>query len=156
MAASINLKQFPQPVKQDCPECHGQITIYDPLGSEMVVCPKCHAYLHFTGSKYVVKNHVRSIQYDPVLPLGTEGIFKNIAYKVIAYLEKKEVGTEYEWREYMLYSFVEGYAFLAEYNGNWILVAGKKHYPILDSLVDNGDDDISVDGQGYMLYNKYA
>jgi ribosomal protein L37AE/L43A len=156
MAATVNLKQFPQPQKQECPQCQKQITIYDPIGSEIIVCTGCHAYLHFTGSKYVVKDHVRAIQYNPVLPLGTEGVFRNIAYKVIGYLEKKEVGTEYEWREYMLYSFVEGYAFLAEYNGNWILVAGKKHYPILDSVVDNGDDDISVDGQDYRLYNKYT
>ena len=156
MAATTNLKQFPHPIQQECPQCHTHITIYDPVGSEMVVCTGCHAYLHYTGSKYVVKNHVQAIQYDPVLPLGTEGILKNIAYKVIGYMEKREVETGYEWREYMLYSFVEGYAFLAEYNGNWLLVAGKKHYPILDSLIDYGDDDISVDGQSYMLYNKYA
>ena len=57
MAATINLKQFPKPLHQDCPQCLKQITLYDPIGSEIIVCPGCRAYLHYTGSKYVVKDH---------------------------------------------------------------------------------------------------
>ncbi|MBV8391121.1 MAG: DUF4178 domain-containing protein [Mucilaginibacter sp.] len=158
MAASVHLKNFPFEEQAQCPQCLKNFTLYDAQGCEVVVCQNCMSYLHFnhTSLKYQVKEKLKPLQYTPVLPLGSKGTLKDFPYKVIAYMEKKEVDTGYEWREYMLYNYEKGYAFLAEYNGNWSLIAGKDHYPILDKIEDDDDDGVSLDGISYSLYNKYT
>jgi len=156
MAATVNLRTFPDPKQFDCPHCHHPITIFDPDGSEYVVCPSCQSYCRFIASGHLqVQQPVSPIAETPLLPLGKEGILKGNTYKVIAYMEKKESGTNYEWKEYMLYSYTKGYAFLAEYGGQWSFIAGTQHYPELANAVFD-DGAASLDGVEYQQYNLYS
>lgn len=158
MAATVNLRTFPFSQQFDCPHCHHPVTVYDPSGTEFVVCINCHSYCRFIATGHLqVQQPVSPIKFTPVLALGAEGVLKDIPYKVIGYMEKKETGTEYEyeWREYMLYSYQKGYAFLAEYDGHWSLIAGKQHYPEVDTATEDGYV-ANMDGVDYALYNKYS
>jgi len=65
------------------------------------------------------------------------------------------VGNDYSWREYMLYNYSKGYAFLAEYDGHWSLIAGEAWYPELAEVKDFSNTAESA-GVEYLLFNKYA
>jgi hypothetical protein len=158
MAATINLSSFPFSHQLNCPHCQTQLTLYDPSGSEYVVCPNCRSYCKvINGGSPHVQGDVPAVESDPLLPLGTEGTLKGLSYKVIGYLEKKEAGTsyEYKWKEYMLYNFKIGYAFLAEYEGCWNFIAGKQLYPQL-ATAKEASGTATMDGGDYALFNRYT
>jgi hypothetical protein len=156
MAATVNLSSFPFSADINCAHCYKPFTVYDPDGSEYYVCPHCNYYLHKSG-----KGNIMSMEQaprpanDPLIPLGATGTINDIPYKMIAYMEKEEVGQSYAWREYMLYNYTKGYAFLAEYDGHWSLIAGEAYYPELASVEDSGSTAVSG-GVEYLLFNKYT
>jgi hypothetical protein len=155
--ATVNLKSFPSPEEAACPKCKHEIRLYDPAGSEFCVCPNCHSFLRFIADDFAKnEKQVPPIKQQPVILLGSEGVLKNVSYKVIAYSEKKEYSNPFAWREYLLYNYEKGYANLAEYDGHWSLVAGKNFYPELDGLGKNNWDFIEYDGIAYSIYNKYT
>ncbi len=155
MAATVNLRAFPFSEQLDCPHCHKPITLYDSTGSEYVVCPSCNYYFKFANGILHQQEHIAPIKYQPALEIGKQGILKGTPYKVLAYLEKKEQATHYEWREYMLYNYTKGYAFLAEFDGHWNYIAGIQHFPQVDNARVLGST-ASMDGVDYLEYNRYT
>lgn len=156
MAATVNLAAFPFSADVNCAHCYKPFTVYDPEGSEYYVCPHCNYYLHKStrGNIYTLEK-VRAPANDPLIPIGATGTINNIPYRMIAYMEKEEVGQSFAWREYMLYNYTKGYAFLAEYDGHWSLIAGVAYYPELANVEDSGTTAVS-DGVEYLLFNKYT
>src|ERR1700712_2049501 len=159
MAATINLRAFPYSQPVNCPHCHKPVTLYDPDGSEYFVCPECHSYNHIkhTAGKLEVQTlqPVSSIADEPNIPIGAAGTLRDIPYRGIGYMEKKESGTDYEWREYMLYNYTKGYAFLAEYDGHWSYIAGIAHFPQLADALQY-EYTATMDGAEYAMYNRYT
>lgn len=157
MAATIKLSSFPFSEEITCPHCFKKVTVYDPSGSEYYVCNGCHFYLHksATNSNIMTMQQVPKPKSDPLIPIGATGTLMQLPYKMIAYMEKQEVGTEYTWREYMLYNYSKGYAFLAEYDGHWTLIAGIDHYPELAQATVTSDD-ATCNGVEYLVFNKYV
>jgi ribosomal protein S27E len=157
MAATLNPKAFPFSSEITCPGCQHSITLYDQIGCEAVVCPQCRSYLLFNdaGRPYV-EQKIHVLKFKPVMPLGTTGTLKGVEYKLIAYLEKKEGATRYEWREYMLYNYAKGYAFLSEYDGHWSLIAGANFYPDLASVNCIYGNEAEYEGNTYLKYNAYS
>lgn len=156
MAATVNLRTFPITKQLNCPHCQHDVTIYDQYGSEYAVCGSCNSYCRIIAMERLEVQHpVAAIKWIPVLSLGTEGTLMGNAYKVIAYMEKKEAGTDYQWSEYMLYSYAKGYAFLAEYNGHWSFIAGKQQYPELNTATYHTGA-AELNGVEYKQYNRYT
>lgn len=83
-------------------------------------------------------------------------MFDGYSFKVIGYVEKKEKGSYYAWREYILYNYEKGYATFAEYDGHWTFVAGQEFYPNLSTLVDRSWEFIDYEDNEYNLFNKYT
>jgi hypothetical protein len=155
--ATENLKKFPDPQKLYCPHCTKPVMIYDPEGSEYLVCTECWSYLRWHPEKQGIQTlePLKQIKYEHILDPGSVGNLKGRDYKVLAYLEKKEAGNEYEWREYMLWSYEKGYAFLAEYNGHWSFVAGIQHFPDLKDVRLEGGTAWLGDNE-YHEFNRYT
>jgi hypothetical protein len=157
MAASLNPKAFPLTGQITCPHCGNDIILHDAKGCEAVVCAQCRSYLLFNDQvKPFVKEQIRTLKFKPVLPIGTAGTLKDVEYKVIAYMEKKEGSTRYEWREYMLYNYAKGYAFLSEYDGHWSLIAGANFYPNLAKVNSIYGNEAEYEGNTYLKYNAYT
>ncbi|OOQ57551.1 DUF4178 domain-containing protein [Mucilaginibacter pedocola] len=155
--ATTNLKAFPYSEDFNCPKCHTPITLYDPEGSEFCVCTSCTSFLRFIASETaVVQKQAPRPTEKPVLKLGSVGLFRGYQFKVIAFVEKKEQGNPYAWREYILYNYEKGYANFAEYDGHWNFVAGKDFFPELDELKDKGWNFINYQENEYTLFNKYT
>jgi len=156
MPATIGLKAFPYSQNLDCPSCHKSITVYDTAGSDYVVCDVCNAYHKLIGTTLLQKQHtVPPIANKPLIAIGSQGTLRDTPYKVLGYMEKKEADTEYQWREYMLYSYTKGYAFLAEYDGHWSFIAGKDHFPEVANAKDDGLA-VEIDDTDYAMYNQYS
>ncbi|MGN6637932.1 MAG: DUF4178 domain-containing protein [Mucilaginibacter sp.] len=155
--ATENLKRFPQSQQATCPHCAKPVTLYDPDGSEYVICTECWSYLRWYADKKILETQqtLPAIQYEHILDPGTIGIINGTEYKVLAYMEKKEAGTDYEWLEYMLWSYEKGYAFLAVYNGHWSFIAGIEHFPELKDVILDGSSAYLGDNE-YKEYNRYT
>ena len=155
--ATTNLKSFPYAEDVACPKCKQQITLYDPEGSEYCVCTSCRSFIHFTkNDTALIQKQADPIDQQPVLKLGSVGMFKGYQFKVIGYVEKKEQGAPYAWREYILYNYEKGYANFAEYDGHWTFVAGKEFYPALGELKNRGWTFINYEENEYTLFSKYT
>ncbi|MCR8560365.1 DUF4178 domain-containing protein [Mucilaginibacter sp. BJC16-A38] len=154
--ATVNLRTFPEPQELHCPHCAKPVTLFDPEGCAYVVCSSCWSYLKYIDQKSLqTQQTLVAIRYEHILEPGAVGQIKGTDYKVLAYLEKKEGGTNYEWREYMLYSYTKGYAFLAEYNGHWSFIAGVQHFPGLKDAALDGDA-ATLNNVEYLEFNRYT
>ncbi|WP_276090515.1 DUF4178 domain-containing protein [Pedobacter sp. JY14-1] len=155
--SAIALNDFPEPETVDCPDCKTEIILHDPAGSEYCVCPGCSSLIRFTpGDIPLIQKQAPKPKLNPVLAIGDTGTFDGHRFKVIAYMEKKEKGTTYSWREYLLYNYEKGYATFAEYDGHWNFVAGKEFYPELSNLKDHNLDAITFQNRQFRLFNKYT
>ena len=155
--ATINLKSFPYSEDVTCPKCKNGITLYDPEGSEYCVCTSCNSFIRFIANDTpVIQKIAPPIKQQPVLKLGSAGVFNGYNFKVIGYIEKKEKDASYAWREYILYNYEKGYANFAEYDGHWTFVAGKEFHPNLDKLTARNWEFISYEENEYNLFNKYT
>jgi hypothetical protein len=155
--ATINLKSFPYQEDVACPKCKHPITLYDPEGSEYCVCGSCNSFIRFIANDTpVIQKQAPPIQQEPVLKLGSVGLFRGYTFKVIGYIEKKEKDTVYAWREYLLYNYEKGYANFAEYDGHWTFVAGKEFYPGLEKIGDHNWDFLEYEENEYKVFNKYT
>ncbi|UEG54854.1 DUF4178 domain-containing protein [Mucilaginibacter daejeonensis] len=154
--ATINLKAFPAEQHITCPKCKHEITLYDAEACDYFVCCACNSYINYSEKGFhLVHSPAPKPKLKPLIPLGSQAELKGLPYKVIGYMEKVEAGTTYNWKEYMLYNFNKGYAFLSEYQGQWNFITGKEQFPELEKVYD----DISgaeCNGIEYSLFNKYT
>ncbi|PWS28381.1 hypothetical protein DHW03_00545 [Pedobacter yonginense] len=140
----------------DCAVCKQTITLLDPSKSEYVVCGSCFSYLHIIANNYSRLNRqLVKPEQKPVLKIGSTATFHNVNFKLIAYLEKKEAGSDYCWREYILTSKDRGYITLSEFDGHWNLIGGK------DFLIDYEEPTVQAPSVyykniEYRLFNKYT
>lgn len=155
--ASLNIPSFPSVETLICPKCDWRITSYDLRRSDFFACPSCKSYLgRLKSSEFIVKGKLSPPVLKPVLPLGSTGVLKEIEFKVICYLEKKERNTVYCWREYLLYSPEKEYVTLAEFDGHWSFIGGKDFFPDLAHIGPGGVKVLPYNGSDYRLFNKYA
>lgn len=104
------------------------------------------------GSSLSVLAHFKTYdQVAPLIPIGSKGRIKDVLYAMVGYGRFKEFNFPYQWREYVLFNPVHGYALLAEYDGHWNFFRfisdyshGKAHYGAFD-----------YQGDKYQLYNHY-
>ena len=57
------------------------------------------------------------------------------------------------WREYVLFNPMHGYAYLAEYNGHWILLKTATEHPTFGKKMRHSFD---LEGESYQLYHRYT
>jgi len=149
--ATANLNSFPVPETVVCPSCAGNITLHDPAGSEFCVCPHCHTYIKFRNDVPQAVKKASLPQTKPVVAIGAQIVLQGYTFKVIAFIEKREKGTEYYWREYMLYNYEKGYANLSEFDGHWNLFFGSNFLPDLKN-VDQKTQSVKFQD---VVYNKF-
>lgn len=139
-----------------CSICKQDIVLYEPAKSEYIVCPSCFSYLHiFTRAETRLNRKLDQPDKVLVLKLGSTGNIHGTEFKVIAYLEKKEAGTDYHWREYILTSHDKGYVTLSEFDGHWNFIASKDFLPDYKEPISYGLS-IGYKDVEYKLFNRYT
>jgi hypothetical protein len=87
----------------------------------------------------------------PVIPLQATGTIRGTRYRMVGFAEKEDEDG-YSWREYTLFSPVQGYAYLSEYNGHWIFLKERADAPFLKN---HNASDFYYKGKIFKEYNKY-
>jgi DNA-directed RNA polymerase subunit RPC12/RpoP len=136
-----------------CTVCKNSIKVSDIDNLIVANCNKCASNLLFKNNqlKQYDKNNTKSLKI--YFNIGEVLEFYNHTYTIIGICIKEDF-TIYKskWREYCLYNPTEGYLFLNEFDGHWIIV---------NKLFSNADTSeefeiIEFEKKQYELYNKYS
>lgn len=140
----------------NCPICKQSIVLYDLPKSEYVVCNSCFSYLHIIAEDTSRLNkQLTKPEKNPVLKLGSTANIHDTDFKLISYLEKREIGTIYHWREYILTSLDKGYITLSEFDGHWNIIGGKNFIADFKDPISYGTT-VGYKDVEYTLFNKYT
>ncbi|HZY81954.1 MAG TPA: DUF4178 domain-containing protein [Cyclobacteriaceae bacterium] len=113
-----------------------------------MTCKSCGVY-------FVVHSNINDTfksKYEPVIPVGTKGIFDGKTYEVMGFSVKREKKYRYLFREYFLFSPYHGIAFLAEFDGHWNFLKPYANHPWSLAYTD---EDPYVNGSMFQLYARY-
>ncbi|MDH4216923.1 MAG: DUF4178 domain-containing protein [Gallionella sp.] len=138
-----------------CPSCAATIEIHAP-GILRVTCGSCHALLDKDNENIkVLKKFSDKQTIDPFIPLGTEGKFKGVPYRVIGFLRRggKSDGEVYSWDEYLLHNPAEGFRWLTEYDGHWNFAWPTNSAPVKSATL-KGQRALLYGGQMYRHYEQ--
>lgn len=144
---------LPQSVVIQCPECGTgvQTVIYHQAKS--MACPQCRSLFKYNAERSLFKQHVfKETTEQFTIPLNSRGSIQGEQYEVIGIQVKKEKRSNYEWREYLLFNPVYGYATLSEYNGHWNFLYQLNDYP---RAIPVSRRKIEYEKKDFHLYNKY-
>lgn len=133
-----------------CPKCGGQLALRAPDQSLRVACPNCTSLLDAKEGKLSLFQSLYQEKVKPEIPLGSEGMFGDVSYIVIGFMERyaKYAGKTYPWREYLLHNDQLGFRWLVENNGHWS-IAGP-----VDSPPEFAGDKVHYDGDTYRIYDR--
>ncbi|MBN9298812.1 MAG: DUF4178 domain-containing protein [Filimonas sp.] len=137
----------------NCPKCKEAIRVKTFPYAQSCGCVKCGTRFSLVNTTtFQTSGKDKNNKNDLDIPLGVTGKIKGIEYEVIGYALKKDP-EGYLWKEYTLHNKREGYAFLSEFNGNWIYVREKGEAPVLSDLQTN---DFTYGKEPFKLYNRYS
>jgi hypothetical protein len=132
-----------------CLNCGTVNTVRGKAMTLAMTCASCKYYLRL--GKWNTDRSIFSFKAEPAIPLGKKGKFDGVVYEVMGFVVKQETKYHYKWREYLLFNPMQGYAFLAEYNGNWNFVWPVEHGP----KEGTPEIDFYHEDNYYRLYQKY-
>lgn len=138
-----------------CTSCSKQNTIKTFPYAQSYACIHCGARyaLRENGDFELQKKH-NSTDTGTGITLGASAMLRGIRYEVIGYALKEESNPEQsQWKEYTLFNPQEGFAFLSEYNGNWIYVREQVNTPVLEH---QGATKFTYNSEPFQLFNQYG
>src|SRR4051812_41311595 len=116
----------------NCEKCGTAIPILAQAQTRFVSCSKCGAYYEVSrsGNKLVKTfSSAHAGKSEPVWKLSTRITLRETKYAVVGFVVKKETTENIYWREYYLFNPIKGYAYLAEYDGHWMLLHLATEHP---------------------------
>lgn len=109
-----------------CPKCGGPLDLIAPDKAERVTCPNCSSLLDVDKGnlKYLRALAPSDADRNFVLPLGSQGVFNGVQYKVIGAVVRRVAidGINYYWHEYLLYEPAVGFRWLVHSDNHWNFV----------------------------------
>jgi hypothetical protein len=120
----------------NCPACGAAVELRAGAVTETVVCSSCHAVLDAKDPGLrVLQAMQKRLPFEPVIPLGTRGKVRGDPYEAIGFQVRSITvdGTDYYWREYVLWNPYKGFRYLTEYDGHWNDVTIAKSTPGAES-----------------------
>lgn len=106
----------------NCPSCGAAIVLRGFAWTQTVACESCGAVLDAKDPSFRVLHEARlRLRVRPLIPLGTRGEWRGAPYEVIGFQQRTITadGTDYSWREYLLFNPYRGFRYLTEYDGHW-------------------------------------
>lgn len=143
-----------------CPTCNTTLSVFDPIRTEVFVCYHCHSTLHKDSQaplSFRLTGKLNEPQYNQLIPLGTTGTINGIAYTVITYAERMEVGPDkYCWVEYTLRRNEDNEnVFLSTYNGHWLLLSPMENDGLIYGPPQKYAQTLHVDGITLKHFHSY-
>ena len=151
--------------KLSCQNCNTEIEARGYPYILTYICPGCSCPVSHSGAQNLTTLSFPSEQKGYIIPLGTSITVKGKRYTLIGSAVKEELGTDEQWREYVLSHPEEGFAFLSEYGGHWQYVIEKDASPLriysgsnnrYDRVIDAYDvKEFKYGKSTFELYNRY-
>jgi Domain of unknown function (DUF4178) len=136
----------------ECPNCAAPLEVSSAGEVQTQVCEYCGAQNDLTGAEAVVLG-VNPKDFDPGFwfEIGQGGTFRNKRYEICGrMLFEDDEG--YEAREYLLYSPEEGYLWLAEEKGHFVLNRPTQQAPAYDPFRMAPKQGVKVGAQTFQFY----
>jgi hypothetical protein len=134
-----------------CSSCHSKSEFKTYPYALSFFCEKCYNRIDVRNNRIAGRNKDKCP--EPYISLRSKGMIKGVQYLVLGYALKEENNRDAaRWVEFTLHNPEEGYAFLSEYDGNFILVKEDCNSPVVtNTRVERfyyGDEE-------FVLYNRY-
>lgn len=135
----------------NCPAC-GAATAVRTFGHAVnVVCQSCGSILDAQDQGVrILQEFAKAIRFEPQIPLGTRGTILGVDYEVVGFQVRQITvdGTDYRWREYLLFNPYQPFRYLTEFDGHWNLVSTLRSLPARGETAE-GDAPRFYNGQRY-------
>lgn len=137
-----------------CDSCSSKIIIKTYPYANCCSCSNCKTIYILDPLRGYVSGKTMTASFDPHLPIGAKGTIDSVEFEVLGWTLKEE-NNHYasRWREYCLFNAKDGFAFLSEYDGNWIFLKEKKNAPVLNK---DGVKSIEYNGENFERFNQYT
>jgi hypothetical protein len=126
-------KIVPKPKALNCPSCGSAIELRAMGAAAAVVCSYCSVTLDATNPQLVILQRFQAqMTVQPLIPLGSRGKLSGAVWEVIGFQQRgiDVEGTNYFWREYVLFNPYKGFRYLSEYDNHWSFVTPIPSLPV--------------------------
>ncbi len=114
-------------------------------------CGDRYSLQHTSQAKRAAENSIHTAQ--PYFVLGSAVELSGITYTVIGFASKVDSSNSSEtWREYTLYDQVQGYAFLNESEGHWMLLREMQETPRVEDAKKHA---FYYNNKGFEIFLQY-
>ncbi|TWU21675.1 hypothetical protein Pla52o_38620 [Novipirellula galeiformis] len=134
----------------NCPHCAGTLLLRTPDETQRVTCPHCHSLLDARQGKLSYLQTLKAKELNPIVPIGTDGVFFNNQYTVIGIMERfaRYEGKTYPWTEYLLHHHELGFRWLVENQRHWSFVEPVSYTGRI------GGRQVSYDGNTFRIFDR--
>src|SRR5437879_1960732 len=104
----------------NCPGCGAAMNVHAFEHTISVVCPQCLAILNARDPNLqILQEFQKKTRRTLLIPLGSRGNWQGTQYQVIGYQYRvvRVEGTDYVWREYLVFNPFNLSRSLADYDG---------------------------------------
>jgi len=126
-------KIVPKPKALNCPNCGSAIELRAMGAATTVVCSYCSSTLDAANPQLVILQKWQSqMTVQPLIPLGSRGNLFGAVWEAIGFQQRGITvdGTDYFWREYVLFNPFKGFRYLSEYENHWSFVTPLPSIPV--------------------------
>ena len=122
----------PKPKALNCPNCGSQIELRALGAAAGVICSYCSSTIDATNPQLqIIGRWQAAMTMEPAIPLGSRGKLKGVVWEAIGFQQRgiNVEGTNYFWREYVLWNPYQGFRYLSEYDNHWNFVTPLQALP---------------------------
>jgi hypothetical protein len=130
--SSPSRRIVPKPKALNCPNCGSAIELRALGAAASVVCSYCTTTLDATNPQLTILQKWKSkMKVQPLIPLGARGKLQNTIWEAIGFQQRgiNVDGTDYFWREYVLFNPYKGFRYLSEYENHWNFITPLRMLP---------------------------
>jgi len=124
MAGVSDFVRRPTGATVSCANCGAPMGLRTPGITKTLVCDSCGSVLDLSnqGVATVVGKQKAFEHFQTVIPIGARGTLNGQEWEVVGYVQRKAVGWQVVWAEYLLFHPLGGFRWLVENAGHWNLV----------------------------------
>ena len=144
-------KIVPKPKALNCPNCGSAIELRAMGAAAAVVCSYCSVTLDATNPQLVILQRFDAqMTVQPLIPLGSRGNLFGAVWEIIGFQQRgiDVDGTNYFWREYVLFNPYKGFRYLSEYENHWSFVTPLPSLPV-PGVNNRNRPAMTLDGVAY-------
>ena len=128
-----------QPKIFNCTSCGAPLKVTAQGQSLVVACGSCGAVVDANDEDHKILSKGRKAEIRPQIPIGTRGKLRGHTWEVVGFMIREDMGSHFEWREYLLFNPRHGFRWLTEADGHWNYVL-----PLRTEPIKSGNEVISM------------